>query len=564
MRRKTQPEDGPKMRQTTLSVPLEVKPESCSRLSALIDAVKQREDKGGPPGAENFERLVRLVPALHFMSISIFPAAEYDPLFILEANFDGAPGPFWGQLEAVLGEDLRAMLRCCKRPLDADAALYDAVTAAASRAPVAPYLQARTQRPSVFHHGNRGLTRNRILDDYALFLAVRDRLDQPAAAAGTPWHGLSPTDLHAALRGALLPGHAWLNDPAPERITPAENLADWARMIVFVLAALLALSAPGLLLAALLPWGADLRLMAIVALVLSGLAYLNRRGLRGTEIASRFTLSAFALAQIDKLLLAAGIYVLGTALLLDPLVALASRLLAWLGAGPKLSLAAAFWPGVHVAILGLLSLVLLTLPLLLVLIRRNEMRDSSQDAPHLSERMLQDMLRREDWVTQNHMGSIVLIKPGILRTIIIRAGHLGLFLVLRLVARDGYLGSMRTVHFAHWAFLNNGSRLLFFSNFDHSWGSYLDDFIEKAHAGLTLAWGCGVGFPPTRFLVYDGASHGRQFKAWALASRAVSRFWYSAYPDLTVDQIERNSRIALGLRRPSLPDKDAAAWMQDL
>ena len=94
-------------------------------------------------------------------------------------------------------------------------------------------------------------------------------------------------------------------------------------------------------------------------------------------------------------------------------------------------------------------------------------------------------------------------------------------------------------HFAHWAFLNNGSRLLFFSNFDHSWGSsarQTSDFIEKAHAGLTLAWGCGVGFPPTRFLIYDGASHGRQFKNWALASRAVSRFWYSAYPDLTVDQ----------------------------
>src|SRR3546814_16314780 len=58
--------------------------------------------------------------------------------------------------------------------------------------------------------------------------------------------------------------------------------------------------------------------------------------------------------------------------------------------------------------------------------------------------------------------------------------HLGLGLLLRVKATDGYLGSMRTVHFAPWAFLNNCSRLLFFSNFDHSWGSYLDDFIEKA------------------------------------------------------------------------------------
>ena len=100
---------------------------------------------------------------------------------------------------------------------------------------------------------------------------------------------------------------------------------------------------------------------------------------------------------------------------------------------------------------------------------------------------------------QNHMGSIVLIKPGILRS----DHHPRRALRARPApARDGdangYLGSMRTVHFAHWAFLNNSSRLLFFSNFDHSWGSYLDDFIEKAHAGLTLAWGCGVGFPARR------------------------------------------------------------------
>ena len=123
---------------------------------------------------------------------------------------------------------------------------------------------------------------------------------------------------------------------------------------------------------------------------------------------------------------------------------------------------------------------------------------------------------------------------------------------------------MGTVHFAHWAFVNNSSRLMFFSNFDHSWGSYLDDFIEKAHPGLTLAWGAGVGFPPTRFLVLDGASHGRQFKTWALASRAVSRFWYSAYRNFTVDQIERQARIAEGLRKARLNPKEAQAWLQDL
>jgi hypothetical protein len=541
-----------------------VKPESCSRLSELIDLLKQREDKGKNPQASNFERLIALVPNLHFMSMSVFPAAEYDPLFILEANFDGPPGPFWGQLEPVLGEDLRAIVRCCKRPLDGDGALYDAVTQQGSRAPVAPYMEARTQHPSVFHHGNRGLTRDRILGDYALFQHVCNELDKPPSPPSKNYHGLAPIGLHAELRAAMLPRHDWLDEPAPDRITVIENLADWARAIAYVLVALLALSSPGLLLAALVPARIDLPLMIVVALVLSGLTYLNSRRRPGTEVKTRFNALTFLLGQYTKFIIAAAIYVIGASILLDVLVSLSSRVLHFIGIGRSLGFAEAFWPVVHVVTLGLFSLLFLTVPLLLFLLRRSENRDPSQDAPHVHEQTLREMLQREDWVTQNHMGSIVLIKPGILRTIIIRAGHLGLGLVLRLRARDGYLGSMRTVHFAHWAFLDNGSRLLFLSNFDHSWGSYLDDFIEKAHEGLTLAWGCGVGFPPTRFLVYDGASHGRQFKNWALASRAVSRFWYSAYPDLTVDQVERNNRIANGLRKASLQDKEAATWLQDL
>jgi hypothetical protein len=552
------------MRQITLSVPLDVKPESCSCLAVLMDKLKRREDKNDNPDLPNFDRVTRLIPSLHFMSMSVFHSANYDPLFILEANFDGLPGPFWGQMEALLGERLRAILRCCKRPLDGDGELYDAVTEVGSRSPVAPFMEARTQRPSVFHHGNRGLARDQILNDCALFKDLRDELDRPPSPGVTCYPNLSPANLRAALRALMLPRNGWLDEPEPKRITQAENLTDWARVIAFALTALLALSLPGLLLAALVPWRSDLAVMVAVAVVLSGLTYLNRRGHPGTEIRSRFNAAIFLTGQWSKFLVAAVIYVVGTSVLVNLVLWLASLALRGIGLGFQIDPVAAFWPVVHVVILGLISLLLITLPVLLFLLRWNENRDSSQDALARNDGTVREILQREDWVTQNHMGSIVLVRPGILRTVIIRAGHLGLGLLLRLLARDGYLGSMRTVHFAHWAFLNNGSRLLFFSNFDHSWGSYLDDFIEKAHPGLTLAWGCGVGFPPTRFLILDGASHGRQFKNWALASRTVSRFWYSAYPDLTVDQIERNHRIANGLRKASMQDKEAVTWMQDL
>jgi len=66
------------MRQITLSVPLEVKPESCSRLAALMDELKRREDKSDNPDLPNFDRVTRLIPSLHFMSMSVFPSANYD------------------------------------------------------------------------------------------------------------------------------------------------------------------------------------------------------------------------------------------------------------------------------------------------------------------------------------------------------------------------------------------------------------------------------------------------------------------------------------------------------
>jgi hypothetical protein len=544
-------------RQTTLCVPLEVKPESCSRLSAILDAFREREDADPSGTGENFGRLATAIPTLHFMSMSVFATRDYDPMFVIEANFDGGTGPFWGQVEAAIGSDLRDMLRCCKRPMDSDGPLYDAVTSPGSRAAVVPYIEARTQSPSVFHHGNRGMDRARICAEASLFSDLTLLVDKDEGS--TSFRKLTARQIHSQLRSTLLPAYPWLSEEAPARIPAMQRAGDLFRLLIFAVALLFALLLPGFLLSMLMPWRVLVPLVLIIAGVLAVAIYWNRKPLGNTGIKGTFRLLPF-LSRSAPLIVG---YLLVATLALVLIAVVGSYLLAALDLRPPLrpgEAAAAIWPALLV---GLLSLIV-TLPALLMWLRYLEQRDSAHDAPHPNEGVVREMVRREDWVAQNHMGSIVMIKPGVLRSIIIRVGHYALGLVLRVVATNGYLGSLRTVHFAHWAFLNNGSRLLFFSNFDHSWDSYLDDFIEKAHNGLTLAWGCGVGFPPTRFLIYDGASHGRRFKNWALASRAVSRFWYSAYPSLTVDQIERNNRIANGLRYATLSEREARTWILDL
>lgn len=529
------------MRQTTLSVALEVKPESYRRLTDLVDAFRARSPYDG---------LHAQVPCLHFMSISVFPGYDYDPLFVVEANFDGPPDPFWADLDGFAADELRAMLRCCKRPRDNDGPHHDAVLAGG--ATPGRYLAVRALRPSVFHHGNRGLTRERILGERALFLASRDVI----GANEKSYRTLQPAGIHRRLRDDLLPRFGWLAAAGAPRIPLVQNIADRARLIGLVLLLLFALALPGLLLKTVMPWPSFATLGLGLLLVFAAVLWRIGPPLEGTGTPTRFSFTRFFFSKV--LLpgaLAMGGYILLVAAVTATLVAIVTDT-RW---GEAFDDAAAWaaWGGASIVV---------TVAGLAVWLRYLERRDSSQNAPPVDPELLRQMAAREDWVPQNHMGSIVLIKPGILRAVVVRVGHLALHLLLRAApkARRGYLGSMRTIHFAHWARVNNGSRLMFFSNFDQTWESYLDDFIEKAHLGLTLAWSCGVGFPPARFLVKDGAAHGFQFKEWARHSMAVSRFWYSAYPDLTADQIERNHRLAEGLRKPSLTGAAAAEWALDL
>ena len=91
--------------------------------------------------------------------------------------------------------------------------------------------------------------------------------------------------------------------------------------------------------------------------------------------------------------------------------------------------------------------------------------------------------------------------------------------------------------------------------------SYLDDFIENVQVGLTAVWSNCVGFPPSRALIHEGATHGPEFKAWARASMHPTLVWYQAYPTLGVTDIDLNSRVRRGLRPGT---EDQHRWLSQL
>jgi len=184
----------------------------------------------------------------------------------------------------------------------------------------------------------------------------------------------------------------------------------------------------------------------------------------------------------------------------------------------------------------------------------------SDRAPPQAE--LEAMFARENATgfVQNHMVSQTVLKPGLLRYLTIR---LAFWVIAKFTAfnpKPGHLGDIGTIHFARWVQVPGKRDLLFFSNYGGSWESYLEDFITKAHAGLTAVWSNTVGFPRTRLLFLDGATDGERFKRYARQSMVRTSFWYSAYKRLTTANIRANALIRRGVAS-ALTEDEAVRWL---
>jgi Dyp-type peroxidase family len=141
---------------------------------------------------------------------------------------------------------------------------------------------------------------------------------------------------------------------------------------------------------------------------------------------------------------------------------------------------------------------------------------------------------------QNHLCTFATVKPSLFRRIMVRtvlfvgkvaAGKIFIF---------GKLGAMATIHFARWIVIKDedGERLLFMSNFDGSWASYLGDFSELIGYGINAVWGNALGFPPTRFLFLRGAYNIEPYEQEVRKHFQRARVFYRAYPNCSVRNIK--------------------------
>lgn len=195
------------------------------------------------------------------------------------------------------------------------------------------------------------------------------------------------------------------------------------------------------------------------------------------------------------------------------------------------------------------------------MLRRQEENDVPYDAEP-EKNAVEDIMSRGNiaGVVQNHLGGVSILKRGLIRRASLRVA---LWLIGELRAgssRPGFLNRIGTIHFARWILLPNSDRLVFLSNYDGSWQSYLEDFIARLREGLTSVWSNTRDFPKTTSLFLGGARDGARFKRWARRQQVPTRFWYSAYPELTTSRIRANAAIRHGFASAS-SEAQATKWL---
>jgi Dyp-type peroxidase family len=164
----------------------------------------------------------------------------------------------------------------------------------------------------------------------------------------------------------------------------------------------------------------------------------------------------------------------------------------------------------------------------------------------------------ENEFLQNQLTHLVPIKPGPLRWLLIRAVFAALDILARNQYNHGKLGGIPSIHFARWVLIPKRG-VLFFSNFDSSWQSYLGDFIDQASSGLTAVWSNTVDYPRTTWLLTAGSRDASRFLAWTRAHQHPTQVWYSAYPGLSIVNINANTEIRRGLAESG--SMDAKTWL---
>jgi len=207
-----------------------------------------------------------------------------------------------------------------------------------------------------------------------------------------------------------------------------------------------------------------------------------------------------------------------------------------------------------------LPLLIVIAPILLIRLRRMEKTDVEL-CWRVDQAYSDALALLEDRDVTNQFTALASRKPGFVRLWTLIGILAGVDYAARHLVRRGRLGRIRSIHFARWVLLDGKKRGAFFSNYDGTVESYMDDFINKAGFGLNAIFSNAIGYPRTNWLVRDGCADEQKYKNFLRRHTLPTQVWYKAYPGLTAIDLERNRRIREGLESSSMSEQQTREWL---
>jgi deferrochelatase/peroxidase EfeB len=472
--------------------------------AARSGTVEEKLDLIGNPAGPSLRDPLDATTFVHFMSISLLCGEGRSPAYILiEVNADGSPAQVLEGLQNAIGEPLRELAESAGLSLG-DTSLREFL--ARYRHDVG---QGWFATPGLNFDGTPGLAVSRIRREHDLATTISKILDRAPrfdSALATLQYVKRLLWSDEAQKWAFVPEPASFLGPMPSL---------WSSILPVLGSAIVTLLWP----------------LLLIAVVVFALAWWAGGPVAGTVLAVAFVVAA-AMPGARWLFLATA----------------------------ALSLATGWLAGAFLTALWVASAVLIAEhAAIYLLLRRKEASDVAENLPPSAEAVAA-IMKREDFFAQNHMAASSTMQPGHLRRLTLRvglwvAGQLGAHF-----SKPGSLATTSVIHFARWILLPGTNQLLFMSNFDGTWESYLEDFIELAHQGVTGIWSNTVNFPKTSNLFNDGATDGDRLRRWTRRQQRPSLVWYSAYPQLTLQRIRTNAAIRQGIACATT-EAEAEDWL---
>ena len=184
-------------------------------------------------------------------------------------------------------------------------------------------------------------------------------------------------------------------------------------------------------------------------------------------------------------------------------------------------------------------------------------------AQHLRRVADEEDVNPED--AHNHLTHCAVIKRGVARPLLLRLVFAIVNARAFLLDREGKLGGIPSIHFARWVLIDRGKprrRLLFLSDYDGTWESYLGQFVDLAALGLTGVWSNAERFPRAWLLFGAGARAEQRFKLWTRLRQVETPFVYSHYPQLSVHAVRADVDFCKAWATGHRDSREAASMLK--